>query len=122
MTIEEQGNKIKTSISISKYLFDRMGELIQREMFTSKSDIITTALSEFFGRLDEKEEMKNKIIAKDTGLKIKKDDLLTAFEKFLQSEQGKSALYELLSYKEKSNDNNSTSGDLKKQGRYIIIE
>ena len=47
-----EGNKIKTSVAISEYQKMRMKELIDRRMFTSVSDIITTALAGLFTKID----------------------------------------------------------------------
>lgn len=56
---ESRDVKIKTGISISPYLFGRIESVIKEKKFASRSDVISTALSEFFGRMDEREERQN---------------------------------------------------------------
>jgi Arc/MetJ-type ribon-helix-helix transcriptional regulator len=53
---EEQETKIKTSISLSPYLYDWMISLVKKQ-FASNSDVITTALSEMKGRMEEREKL-----------------------------------------------------------------
>lgn len=52
---EEQETKVKTSITLSPYLFEWMTGLVKDKTFASNSDAITTALSEMKGRMEEKE-------------------------------------------------------------------
>lgn len=115
MHVGDKGNKIKTSISISGYLNNKMGDLIKQKRFASKSDIITTALGEFFGRLELQEEFEeNKCI---------KVNLMSAFEAFLQTENGKTTLHKIILNDNRAatndNNNNNNKNRIKRQ---IIIE
>lgn len=53
---DEQGTKIKTSITLSPYLYEWMTGLVKNKTFVSNSDVITTALSEMKGRMEDREE------------------------------------------------------------------
>ncbi len=48
--------KTTASISISKYLLNRAKELVDADEFGSVSDVITTALSEFFVNYDARKK------------------------------------------------------------------
>lgn len=65
---ENKETKIKTSISLSPYLYEWVTQLVRRRVFASNSDVIGTALSELKGRMDAKEEketLKLEIIEKN---------------------------------------------------------
>ncbi|KCZ71632.1 hypothetical protein ANME2D_02367 [Candidatus Methanoperedens nitroreducens] len=48
MQFSQKRLKETTSITINKYLLDKSKELVEKGEFGSVSDVITTALSEFF--------------------------------------------------------------------------
>lgn len=50
-----QGNKIKTSISLNAYLHSQAKELVDSNKFSSMSDLVSTALTDFLARLEERE-------------------------------------------------------------------
>jgi len=55
--IKDPDVKVKTSISLSPYLFEWMVGLSKnKKKFASNSDVITTALSEMKGRMEYREE------------------------------------------------------------------
>lgn len=80
---DSQGNKIKTSIALNAYLRDRAKKLVEEKQFASLSDVISTALAEFIGRMDEKENLQKE------ESQIKFSEL---FEAYLQTEEGQKAL------------------------------
>lgn len=56
--IKDPDVKVKTSISLSPYLFEWVVGLVKnKKIFASNSDVITTALSEMKGRMEEREKL-----------------------------------------------------------------
>jgi Arc/MetJ-type ribon-helix-helix transcriptional regulator len=56
--MEKKENKMKISISISKYLKERIDELIQKGEFSNVSEIINIAVARFLVEYDKEKRMK----------------------------------------------------------------
>ncbi len=67
--------KIKTSISLNAHLHNQAKELVDSNRFSSISDLVSTALTDFLARLEER-EMNEK---DQSGMKFK--ELLQAYSK-----------------------------------------
>ncbi|MBP2029732.1 Arc/MetJ-type ribon-helix-helix transcriptional regulator [Methanohalophilus levihalophilus] len=84
--------KIKTSISLSTHLYDSAKEMVDSNRFSSISDLVSTALTDFLARLEERE-----LSEKDqSNMKFK--ELLEAYSK---TDEGHKFLEELARYEKK---------------------
>ncbi|MEM2726628.1 MAG: ribbon-helix-helix domain-containing protein [Archaeoglobaceae archaeon] len=67
----EKGDKLKISISISKYLKNKMDELVERGEFASVSEIISLAITKFLTEYEI--ERQSKLINTNRGPIIKRE-------------------------------------------------
>lgn len=85
--------KFKTSISLNAHLYNQAKEMVDSNRFSSISDLVSTALTDFLARLEEK-EMSEK---EQSDMKFK--ELLQAYSK---TDDGQKFLEELAKYEKKN--------------------
>lgn len=99
---KEPETKVKTSVSLSQYLHSRVEELVKKKEFTSRSDLISTALGEFFGHYDERVSRSKQ---KKEG--TQKEQVKSGFEVLLEAYMNTSEGQEFIKNLSKKNNSNN---------------